>query len=307
MTASPEPLVSVIVPCYKQAHFLRGAVESVLVQTYPRVEAIVVNDGSPDETAAVAAGFGSRIRYVEQANGGLAAARNTGIRHATGELVNFLDADDYLLPTMLEHVVRAAAAHPEAAVFHTAMRYIDLAGNAFSEEPPRLHGDPFHELLQGNFIPPNCFVLRRSALAEVGTFDPQANPCEDWDLWLRLAERGFRFMAVPEARGVYRRYAGSMSRDPIRMGRAAGMVLTRHASRHGYCPRCLKALKRGLANCRSWYVHAAFPELGALERERERLVWERSLPGRLRHGIKRFCLAVPGLRQLFLAVKGQQA
>ena len=307
MIAVSEPLVSVIVPCYKQAHFLRGAVQSVLTQTYPLVEAIVVNDGSPDETAAVAAGFGSRIRYVEQANGGLAAARNAGLRHATGELVNFLDADDYLLPTMLEHVVRAAAAHPEAAVFHTAMRYIDLAGNVSAEEPPRLHGDPFHELLQGNFIPPNCFVLRRSALADVGTFDPQANPCEDWDLWLRLAERGFRFMAVPEARGVYRRYAGSMSRDPIRMGRAAGMVLTRHASRHGYCPRCLKALKCGLANCRSWYVHAAFPELVRWSGSGSGSCGRRSFRGRLRHGTKRFCLAVPGLRQLFLAMKGQQA
>ena len=106
----PEPpLVSVIIPCYKQAHFLPGALESVFAQTHPAVEAVVVNDGSPDDTDAVARGYGARIRYVSQANAGLPAARNAGITASTGRYLLFLDSDDLLPPSAIAHAVEALA------------------------------------------------------------------------------------------------------------------------------------------------------------------------------------------------------
>lgn len=304
MLASQRPTVSVVIPCYNQGHLLGAAVQSVLAQTCQPVELIVVDDGSRDQTPEVAAAFGDRVRLIRQPNAGLAAARNAGLARAAGDLVNFLDADDALRPTMLERVLEAAARHPEAAVFYTAVERIDYHGSLLSEEPPRpLPADVFHELLKENLAPCHSVVVRRTALLEAGGFDPQWRACEDWDLWLRLAARGHRFVPVPEARTVYRRYEGSMSRDPIRMGRAAGAVLARHAQRHGFCPKCLEALRHGLQNCRRWYVYAAFPELGELELRHARLIWERSWQGRLRRAVKRALLAVPGLHRLVLALR----
>ena len=112
--AGPAPLVSVIVPCYEQAPYLEEAIESVLAQTYAQVEVVVVDDGSPDNAARVAARFPG-VRLVRQPNQGLAGARNTGIRESEGELLVFLDADDRLLPRALEAGVAELRNHPEAA------------------------------------------------------------------------------------------------------------------------------------------------------------------------------------------------
>src|SRR3954464_13524952 len=92
------PLVSVVIPCYKQAQYLPEAIDSVLAQTYPAVECVVVNDGSPDDTEAVARGYGDRVRYVARPNGGISAARNSGSAVARGAYLKFLDADDHLHP-----------------------------------------------------------------------------------------------------------------------------------------------------------------------------------------------------------------
>src|SRR6516164_9832221 len=95
---SDTPLVSVIIPCYRQARYLPEAIDSILGQSYPAVEAVVVNDGSDDDTEAVARRYGDRVRYAWRPNGGISAARNWGIAHARGAYLKFLDADDYLHP-----------------------------------------------------------------------------------------------------------------------------------------------------------------------------------------------------------------
>src|ERR1700736_5280277 len=97
MRAREAPLVSVVVPCYNQAHFLRDVIESVLAQTYPHVELVVVDDGSPDNTTDVVADY-PILRCVRQENRGVAEARNTGFRASNGEFVLFIDADDRLTP-----------------------------------------------------------------------------------------------------------------------------------------------------------------------------------------------------------------
>src|SRR5262245_35618203 len=99
--------VSIIIPCYRQGQYLQTAVDSCLNQTYGDVEVIVVNDGSDDATDEVARGYGDRIRYVHKKNGGLCAARNSGIKVATGRYMKFLDADDHLAPEAIEWQIDA--------------------------------------------------------------------------------------------------------------------------------------------------------------------------------------------------------
>src|SRR5947209_13220762 len=97
--------VSVIIPTYNHGRFIADAIESVLAQTYPVSEIIVVDDGSTDETQEVVEKFGEKVRYIEQANAGVSAARNTGIENSDGDLVAFLDADDTWLPEKIEKQV----------------------------------------------------------------------------------------------------------------------------------------------------------------------------------------------------------
>src|SRR5438445_3459559 len=104
--------VYVIIPCYQQGQFLGQAIDSILAQTCPHVGVIVVDDGSPDQSAEVAAGYGDRIRYIRKENGGVSAARNTGLLEARAEFVLFMDGDDYLQPDALERHIEAVRANP---------------------------------------------------------------------------------------------------------------------------------------------------------------------------------------------------
>ena len=114
MAGKPEaPLVSIVIPCYAQAHFLSEAIESVLAQTHPKTEIIVVDDGSPDNAAEVVARYPG-VLCVRQENRGLAEARNTGFRASNGEYVVFLDADDRLTPNAIESHLSCFAKHSEA-------------------------------------------------------------------------------------------------------------------------------------------------------------------------------------------------
>ena len=111
-----HPLVSVIVPCYKQAQYLPEAIDSVLAQTYPGVECVVVNDGSPDDTEAVARRYGDRVRYVARPNGGISAARNSGVAFARGDYLKFLDSDDLLTAHLHAEVESLRQSRAEIAV-----------------------------------------------------------------------------------------------------------------------------------------------------------------------------------------------
>src|SRR5690242_14754403 len=114
-----SPLVSVVIPAYNYGRFVGEAVDSVLAQSYPHVETIVVDDGSQDDTRERLAHYGNRIRYIYQQNQGLPAARNTGIRHSSGELIAFLDADDTWHPRKLEIQVRCLTDRPDLGLLAT--------------------------------------------------------------------------------------------------------------------------------------------------------------------------------------------
>jgi glycosyltransferase involved in cell wall biosynthesis len=262
---------SVIIPCYNQGHFLAKAIESALGQTHADVEVIVVNDGATDSTAAVAASFRSAIKYVEQSNAGLSAARNTGIANASGEFVLFLDADDYLGPGMLEAVLRVARERPDASVFYGGYEFVDVEGKRLAvHAPPTLGMAPLYELLRHNPMPCHSVLVRRAALDCLGRFDTSLRACEDWDLWLRMAAAGCIFVAVSQASVMYRRYSDSMSTDQDRMWLATRAVLQRHWQRQPSDPRAARAAADGLRQARERWLHGGlWPQVRRLVAERD--------------------------------------
>jgi glycosyltransferase involved in cell wall biosynthesis len=227
---SPEtPLVSVIIPNYNHARFLGDAIRSVLAQTYRPVEIIVVDDGSTDNSAQVAAGFADQIRYIYQTNAGLSAARNTGLRAAKGELIGVLDADDMYEPNFLETLVAALQADPQADGVYCGYQFVDETNNPLPqiENRPVPSADLYPALLDGNFFVPESVFLRRHVYDEVGFFDESLRACEDWDVWLRAAKK-FRIIHSPHILTRHRVLAGSMSTDPLRMLTARLAVLKKH-------------------------------------------------------------------------------
>src|SRR5262249_7228575 len=146
------PLVSVVIPCYRQAHFLGEAIESVLGQTYPNVEVIVVDDGSPDNTAQVAACYPGVV-YVRGENAWVAAARNTGLARSRSNYVIFLDSDDRLLPCAVQAGLEAVQSNPKQAFVSGQYRFIGVGGDVVF--PPTrwdIRSDHYLELLRRNYI-----------------------------------------------------------------------------------------------------------------------------------------------------------
>src|SRR5258708_4350216 len=119
---------SVVIPAYNHARFLRETIESVLVQTLPPDEVIVVDDGSTDETPAILASYSSRLTVVRQDNRGFSAARNTGAARASGDVIAFLDSDALWLPTKLERQIVRLTADPDLGLVHCGVEEIDAAG-----------------------------------------------------------------------------------------------------------------------------------------------------------------------------------
>jgi glycosyltransferase involved in cell wall biosynthesis len=248
-----EPsLVSVIVPCYNHAHFLGEAIESALAQTYPYLEIIVVDDGSSDNTREVAARY-PQVRYVRQENQGLAAARNTGLRHSTGSYLVFLDADDRLLSQAVEMGLHQLQAHPDCAFAFGRWRQIAVDGSPLPKAPiPRIEieGDHYVCLLQRNHVEMHATVVyRRTALEAVGAFDPTLRAAEDYDLYLRIA-RQYPICSHGAIVAEYRRYGSNMTNDPALMLRSAVTVLRRQRPYVRGDARRAAGYRAGL---RSWY------------------------------------------------------
>jgi len=223
--------VSVIIPCYNHAHYLPDAVNSVLAQTFTDWEALIVDDGSTDNTCEVAAQFTDpRIRYIYQENRGLSAARNTGIRAAKGEFIALLDADDVWEPTFLEVMITALQAEPTASAAYCGFRYMNAAGKLLKQSVLKaVPSEQFHDelLYQGSWLNPCSVIVRAFAYREIGPFDETLHACEDSDMWLRLSEK-HRFIGVPQVLVRYRRAGNNMSDDVERMSRAKIRVFEKH-------------------------------------------------------------------------------
>ena len=243
----PMTAVSVIIPVHNGEQFIADAVESVLAQRDVSVETIVVDDGSTDGTPEQLAAFAEWVDVHRQERRGVSAARNTGVALAQGELLVFLDADDVLPPHYLARFVAAAAAAPQADVFHCGWRGIDLAGRVLygQDDPFDLDGDPFHTIAAEGSPPVNALAVRRAAANRAGPWDENEHDQEDLDYWLRLAASGAPFQAVPGNVAIVRRHDQSWT--AVTNGTAmvvSGLaVLERALSEHERCPACVQSDK----------------------------------------------------------------
>ena len=219
---SDPPLVSVVIPTYNRSGLLRLAIESVLTQTYPAIEIIVVDDGSSDDTPAVAAAFAPRITYIRQANRGGAAARNTGLQAAQGAYINVLDDDDLMLPTKIEQQVQVLERRPEIGLVHCGYYMISQAGRKL-EKVSFLPDGTLEELIVLNPIWSGAPLMRRECVERVGGYRPLV--VEDWDLWLRISLAGYTFACVQEPLGAYRMTAGSIMSNVARVERDSMAML----------------------------------------------------------------------------------
>jgi hypothetical protein len=218
--------IAVIIPAYNQAHYLCAAVDSVLASTFPDFELVIVNDGSTDRTAEVAASFNDpRVRTVHQANQGLSAARNTGIRCSQAPYLTFLDSDDLFLPEKLEVLSRALDDDSQLGLVAGQAVLIDQhgarLGSDFTGELPQ----PASRLVLGNPLHVGSVMLRREWQERVGFFDESLRSYEDWDLWLRLALAGCPMRSIPQPVSAYRFHTGQMIRNGAQMTQASFATL----------------------------------------------------------------------------------
>lgn len=254
--------VSVIIPCYAQAHFLADAIESVLAQTHRAHQIIVVDDGSPDDVTAVTSRY-PVVQCHRQANRGLASARNAGLELATGDFVVFLDADDRLLPPALEAGAAALASHPDCAFVWGYNRPIDAAGRRLPSEPNQFRGGAsYRQLLQQNVVgPPVAVMFQRAILAAVGGFSSRLAFAEDYEMYLRLA-REHRSYCHEQVIAEYRLHDANMSSDHRGMLRGMLGALREQEQWVGGDDLLRRALAAGRRDARLQYD--AEPRLDAL-------------------------------------------
>ena len=220
MARQAIPAVSIIIPAYNTAKYIAETLESVFAQTYQDFEIIVVNDGSPDtaELEEVLRPYLDRIQYLKKPNGGAASARNAGVRHARTEFVVMLDSDDIWLSTYLERQMAAITAAPDIAVSYTnAMIFGDspLAGQDFMSIFPSEGEVNFKSMIEETVHVVGTSMARRQVILDAGGYDETLPTSEDFDLWLRIAHKGWRIVYTKDPLFRYRRREGCLSDDQI--------------------------------------------------------------------------------------------
>ncbi|MBK9925980.1 MAG: glycosyltransferase [Anaerolineales bacterium] len=224
-----KPVVSIIIPNYNHAQYISDAINSVLNQTYPDYEVIVVDDGSKDNSREVIDAYGGKIRAIYQQNQGLSAARNTGITAAQGDYIGVLDADDMYEPEFISTLVSLLESQPDADGVYCGYRFVDHLNNPLPQvearevAPEKLYG----ALVDGNFLVPESIFVRKYCYEKVGLFDTSLRALEDLDMWLRITSQ-FRVTHTTKILTRHRILPGSMSTDPTRQFQNRLKVIEKH-------------------------------------------------------------------------------
>lgn len=229
------PLVSVIIPAYNAEAFISYTLDSILAQTYIKIEVLVVDDGSQDRTAEIVKAFAQkdeRVILLQQPNAGVAAARNLAIQKSRGEYIAPIDADDTWYPLKLEkQVQRILQAEPSVGLVYTWSLHIDKAGlltGVYIDS--NYEGDVYTDLLYTNFIGnASAPLIRRACFEQIGYYncklkEHNGQGLEDWDLYLRIAEH-YQFSVVPEFLVGYRQVFGSMSFNVMSMEKSFHLMM----------------------------------------------------------------------------------
>jgi glycosyltransferase involved in cell wall biosynthesis len=228
-------------PTYNAGVRIGAAISGVLTQTYPDVELVVVDDGSTDDTVRIAEGFGDRLTVIRQANAGPNAARNAGIRAATGEVIAWCDSDDFLLPNYLATAMAVLEESPARTWVTCASRALTergLSDYGYSPFGRVARADQREAILQVNFV--SIFsVFPRAMVEEVGPLREDLHRCEDWEYWARAIFSGWRVAFQPETASLYRQQGASQSSDPTAMMDAEDAMIAGLAERFGavFTPR----------------------------------------------------------------------
>jgi glycosyltransferase involved in cell wall biosynthesis len=210
------PNVSVVIPAYNAMKYLPETISSLLAQDYTDFEAIIVNDGSTDNTQEWESKIqDSRVIFISQENRGLSGARNTGIRHAEGKYIAFLDADDLWHMSKLKKQVQQLDDNSEAGLVYSWVSYIDEQGRSVGKCLQNSDvGMVWERLIEHNIVEcGSVAMVRRQCFEECGLFDESLKSAvEDWDMWLRIAAR-YPFTVVEEALTYYRQHSSGASKD----------------------------------------------------------------------------------------------
>lgn len=247
-----DTLVSVIISCYNQAHYLKDAIDSVLNQTYKSIEVIVVDDGSNDNTAKICAEYENKVHYTRIERVGLSAARNIGVQFSKGEFIVFLDADDFLYPGAIELNLYFFSLNKKAAFISGTYDKIDNEGNYLKTITAKSKKDlNYLSLLQGNYIAMEAAVMYRRDLFFNFKFDTRLQLCEDYDLNLKIS-RELPVFHHEKKIAVYRIHTNNMSKNKQLMLENALLVLKRQelflkTKEERY------AFEQGLENWRAYY------------------------------------------------------
>lgn len=191
------PKVSVIIPTYNNSQYIVEALNSVLLQTYRDFEVIIVDDGSTDNTykniTGIITAHPNLLKYIYQENRGLPSARNIGIKNSCGEYIALLDSDDAWLTNKLEQTINNLEENSEISMVYSDMYLVNRQGDILHKwlqtKNNFCEGYIYNQLIKENFIIPSSVVIRRRLLDEVGYFDENITYAEDYDLWLRIAEK----------------------------------------------------------------------------------------------------------------------
>ena len=210
--------ISVVIPAYNASRYLAATLNSILAQTLPADEILVIDDGSRDDTATIAESFGPPVRVIRRTNVGQAASRNFGVQQAQSEWIAFLDADDLWEPTKLARQMEELARNLDASLCYTAR--VDFTeedgviklGRVMPVPPP---ADLRQALFRNTTFMPSSTILRRSMFLAAGGFDSKYKIIEDWDLWLRLLRDNTVFAACNEPLLLYRLHLDSVSHNAV--------------------------------------------------------------------------------------------
>jgi glycosyltransferase involved in cell wall biosynthesis len=283
-----QNLVSIVIPCHKQAEFLGSAIDSALAQNYRDRELIVVDDGPDDSTTKVADCF-ETVRCLRQKRSGVAAARNRGLSESNGDFIVFLDADDRLLPRALENGVASLREHRDAAFVYGSVELITADGFNLPTPPQSIvEENHYLELLRHNYIWTTGTVMYRKAILEqAGGFNTSLGGSADVELNLRIT-RHFPIFCHGQPVLEYRRHPQSMSTDwSLMLGDAVNARLLHRRFVLGQ-PEYQQALDEGLRSVREYYgdklvssIRSDFEHHRWLMATRKLATLSRYFPGRI--------------------------